>query len=254
MHVVITGASSGIGAALAREFHAAGAAVTLVARGAERLAALASELGAGCRTVTQDVTAPGDWLRQTHAWAPIDVFINNAGIQNAGPFATSRLEEGVRVVGVDLLAPLSLTREVLPQMLRRGTGTLVNVSSVAALAPPPGMAWYAAAKAGLAAFSEALSAELADSGVHVLTVYPGPIDNGTAQLAYALYGEDSVATRLPVGQPAALAREIRRAVTRRRPRLIYPRFYALAWWFAAAARWLVARGAPRLRATEARAA
>jgi short-subunit dehydrogenase len=246
MHVVITGASSGIGAALAREYHAAGASVTLVARRRALLEALAAELGSRCDVVVADVaddSAPG-WLDEAAGRAPIDVFINNAGINEAGAFASFHPSGGRRMLEVDLLAPLLLARAVLPRMLARGAGVLVNVASVAALAPPAGMAWYAAAKGGLAAFSECLAAELEKTGVRVLTVYPGPIDNGAPQQTYDLYGRDSAAGRLPVGRASTLAARIRTSVTRGRRRLVYPRFYALARWLPAVARWLVDWGTP----------
>ena len=121
---------------------------------------------------------------------------------------------------------------------------MVNVSSLAALVPPAGMARYVAAKAGLAAFSEALRAELTGTGVHVLTVYPGPIDNGAPQETYEVYGHSSVAARLPMGRADALARAIHRAIVRRRTRLIFPRIYGVVWWTRPLAQWLVARATP----------
>jgi short-subunit dehydrogenase len=257
MHAVITGASSGIGAALARELHAKGARVTLVARRRALLERLAAELGPRAEVVTTDVAREPwkPWLDAAEQQEPIDIFVNNAGINEAGPFASSNAEDGRRTVEVDLLAPIGLSREVLPRMLARRSGVLVNVSSVAALVPPAGMAWYAAAKAGLAAFSECLASELRGSGVHVLTVYPGPIDNGAPQQNYDLYREGCAAARLPMGTASELAREIGRAIARRRRRLVYPRVYAAARWMPAVARWLVDEGTPALssRALEARA-
>jgi short-subunit dehydrogenase len=249
-HVVITGASSGIGAALAREFHRAGACVTLVARREPLLAALTDELGKGSRYLVRDVTAgdPEEWLGDAESSGPIDVFVNNAGINEPGPFAFLDPRVGKRTIEVDLLAPLALAGVVVPRMLARRAGVLVNVSSVAALVPPAGMTWYAAAKGGLAGFSECLAAELTGTGVEVLTVYPGPIDNGAPQATYDLYGRASVAARLPVGKAAALAKQIRLAVLRRRRRLIYPRFYAPARWLPSLVRWLVDRGTPGLPA------
>jgi short-subunit dehydrogenase len=158
------------------------------------------------------------------------------------------------MVALNLMAPIALARAVVPEMVARGAGVVVNVSSLVALAPPAGMATYAGAKAGLAAFSEALGDELAAAGVHVLTVYPGPIDNGSPQEAYELYGRRSIARRLPVGRADALAREIAVAIRRRRRRLIYPRFYMVAWWIAPLVRWLVARSAPRVLAAPAEGA
>jgi short-subunit dehydrogenase len=249
VHAVITGASSGIGAALARELHGAGARVTLVARRGARLSVLADALGADrCRIVVCDLAdSPTEWIEEAERYAPIDVFVNNAGIQAAGPFACSDDAIGRRLLAVDLLAPVALARAVVPRMLARRSGIVVNVSSLAALVPPAGMARYVAAKAGLAAFSEALRAELAGTGVHVLTVYPGPIDNGAPQETYDVYGRSSVAARLPVGRADALARAIHRAIDRRRARLIFPRIYGVAWWALPIARWLVARATPPIR-------
>jgi short-subunit dehydrogenase len=246
MHAVITGASSGIGEALARELHGTGAHVTVVARRVARLSALSDTLGTErCRIVVRDLAdARTDWVDEAERFAPIDVFINNAGIQAAGPFARSDEEIGRRLLAVNLLAPLALTRAVVPYMLARRSGVVVNVSSLAALVPPAGMARYVAAKAGLAAFSEALHAELAGTGVHVLTVYPGPIDNGAPQETYEVYGHTTVAARLPVGGADALARAIHRAIAWRRTRLIFPRFYAVAWWTRPLACWLIARATP----------
>jgi len=246
MHAVITGASSGIGAALARHLHRSGAQVTLVARRQAHLEALSHELGEGCRWAVHDVSQePSAWVEELERTEPIDLFINNAGIQALGAFATSAPEVGRRILETDLWAPIALARAVLPGMLARKSGTLVQMASVAALIGPAGMAWYAGAKAGLAAFSETLHVELRETGVHVLTVYPGPIDNGAPQEASTFYGESSVAARIPIGSADDLAREILRSVRKRRARLVYPRVYAAAYWLTPAARWLVGRATPR---------
>jgi short-subunit dehydrogenase len=249
MHAVITGASSGIGAALARQLHGAGAYVTLVARRAARLSALADAMGRErCRIVVCDLAdSPTEWIAEAERFAPIDVFVNNAGVQAAGPFARVDDAVGRRLLAVDLLAPLALTRAILPPMLARRSGVVVNVSSLVAVVPLAGMARYVAAKAGLAAFSEALRVEVAARGVHVLTVYPGPIDNGSSQETYDVYGRSSLAGKLPIGRADALARAIHRAIVRRRPRLVFPRVYVLAWWASPLVRWLAARLTPPLR-------
>jgi short-subunit dehydrogenase len=253
MHAVITGASSGIGAALARQLHASGAHLTLVARRAPLLAGLANTLGGErCRIVVRDLAvASTAWVEEADQVAPIDVFVNNAGTQSVGSFACSDEETRLRLLAVNFLAPMALARAVVPRMLARRSGALVNVSSLAGLLPPAGMASYAATKAGLAAFSEALGAELAGTGVHVLTVYPGPIDNEAPQEAYDIYGRSGVVAMLPVGRADSLARGIHRSILRRRARLVFPRLYGVAWWAWPLARWLVAHTTPRLRAHRA---
>jgi short-subunit dehydrogenase len=249
MHAVITGASSGIGAAVARELHGAGAHVTLVARRGAQLSMVADMLGRDrSRIIVCDLADLSTaWIDEAERFAPIDLFVNNAGTQAVGLFARSDDEIGRRLLAVNLLAPLALTRAVVPRMLARRRGVMVNVSSVAAIVPPAaGMVRYVAAKAGLAAFSEALRVELSGTGVHVLTVYPGPIDNGSPQEAYDVYGRTSVAARLPVGRADALARAIHYAIVRRRARLIFPRIYGVAWWARPLVRWLVARATPAI--------
>lgn len=239
MHVVITGASSGIGACLAREFHHSGAEVTLVARRSALLEQLKAALGGRCEVVVADLAGPepARWVAGVEARAPIDVFINNAGVNISGPFDAAPPSEVAKLFQVDLHAPIALARAAVPAMIARGAGALVNVSSVAGIVPPAGMACYSAAKAGLAAFSEALRAELRHTGVHVLTVYPGPIDNGARQDNEALYG--AAAKTAPWGDPRELARAVRLALLRRRARLIFPRFYGAARSFPQLARWVV---------------
>lgn len=250
MHVVITGASSGIGACLAREYHSAGARVTVVARRHGLLTKLQQDLGARCEVVVSDLSVadPAAWVAQL---GRIDVFINNAGFNITGPFDFADDAEVARLFRVNLLAPIALARAVVPAMAARGSGAVVNISSVAGLVPPAGMACYSAAKAGLAAFSEALHAELRPAGVHVLTVYPGPIDNGVPHDSLELYGKDSMAGAVPIGTAANLAKAIRVSVERKSARLIFPRFYSAARAFPSIARWLVTRFTPPLRALPA---
>jgi len=244
MHVVITGASSGIGACLAREFHQSGAEVTIVARRSALLEQLKAALGSRCEVVVADLAArePARWVDEVEARRPIDVFINNAGFNISGPFDAASPPDVERMFQVDLHAPIALARAAVPRMIARGSGALVNISSVAGIVPPAGMACYSAAKAGLAAFSEALRAELQHTGVHVLTVYPGPIDNGAQQENEAMYG--AAAKAAPWGDPRELSRAVRLALLRRRARLVFPRFYAAARAFPQLARWVVDASTP----------
>jgi short-subunit dehydrogenase len=241
MHVVITGASSGIGEALAREMGRAGHAVTLVARRRELLDAIAKDVGGECHVVCHDLS---DAARAT-AWVagaeetlgPIDVLVNNAGIENAGPTDEADVEAGVRLYHTNLVTPVLLVRHLLPAMLARRSGVIVNVASVAALAPMPYQAWYASSKAGLAAFSEGLGTEVRKRGVHVVTVYPGPVKTAMADAAYEVFGgRKGVVGMLPEGRADVLARRVRRAIEKKRKRIVYPRFYWVTWLFPWAAR------------------
>lgn len=236
-HALITGASSGIGAALARELGAAGCKVTLVARRADRLTALADELSVDALALPCDLSCPDpavaiELVAQSQAaLGPIDVLVNNAGMQRVAAVASDDTPEArdavERLLTLNLLAPLRLSRALLPQMVARGAGCVVDVSSVAALAGPPGMAAYAASKAGLAAHSEAMRAELAPHGVHVLTVYPGPIHTDMAVVTMQGYGNTPARHLIPVGTSQKLAQLIRRAIEKRRDRVIYPIAYAV---------------------------
>jgi short-subunit dehydrogenase len=149
-------------------------------------------------------------------------------------------------MSLNFLSPVRLIRAVLPGMLARRSGVIVNVTSLAALVAIPDWIYQASSKAASATFSEALRVETRGSGVHVMTVYPGMTDTPMAQGGLDVYGRTGLAARIPLGDPAVLARRLRRAIERRRRRLIYPGFYALARWFPRIAGWLSARLAPRV--------
>jgi short-subunit dehydrogenase len=255
-HIAITGASSGIGAALAREFSRAGDKVTLalVARRRDLLEALAKELGPTCHVAPADLSNPEvvcDWIPAAEAaLGPIDVLVNNAGVELISRYEQMDIDAAERLFRLNLHTPLRLTHAVLPGMLARRRGTIVDVASVAALAPAKGYAVYAASKAGLAAAGDALRSELKGTGVHVVTVFPGPIRTDMGAKAVAALEESPWVERAPWGTSEALARLVRKAVEKRRARVIYPRTYALAAWFPDLARWLthVFAPAPRARA------
>jgi short-subunit dehydrogenase len=244
-HAIVTGASSGIGEAIARELVAAGWQVTMVARRRDRLEAIAAELGPAAEVVVADLCAIEDlrsWLASLGK--PIDLLVNNAGTVAVGPFVDIDPADARRVFDLDLIVPLALCRAALPEMLARGAGTIVNVASTGALGPSPGMVDYCAAKAGLGAASEALRGELRGTGVQVVTVYPGPTDTPMLRTATAGYPDVRAVRSLPSGTPAALARRIRRAVERHRARVIYPRVYTFFRYFPSVVRRLLDRFTP----------
>lgn len=248
MHVVVTGASSGIGEAIAREFARAGDCLTLVARRRERLDALAAEVGVATHVVTADLSDPAQatsWIAAAEAAnGPIDVLVNNAGVQIVARTTDTTADDGDRLLRLNVMTPLRTTLAVLPGMLARRSGTIVDVASLAGIAPTPGMFYYSASKAGLAAASEALRGELRGTGVHVVTVYPGPVKTDMADAAHAALGSPSIARRIPEGTVDVLARRVRQAVLKRHARIIYPRIYRLARWFPGITRYLMDRMTP----------
>ncbi len=251
MHVAITGASSGIGAALARELAQRGDAITLVARRRPLLDELAAGLGTRAHVAVADLTDVercGEWIAEAEAaLGPIDVLVNNAGSTLVRRFVDTGPEEVDRLLRLDLITPLRLTRTVLPGMLARGRGTIVDVCSVAAFAPLLGTTYYAAAKAGLAAASEVLRGELRGTGVHVVTVYPGPIRTAMSAEAFDSYGDSWTKRLVAEASPERLAEKIRVAIDRRRPRVVFPASYAIVRHLPDTARWLLDRLSPPLR-------
>ncbi len=181
--VLVTGASSGIGMGLAEEFARRGAVLAISGRDRERLAATAAACRAHGATVHELVADLGDpaavdrlAAETLAALGGVDVLVNNAGIPKRRH--TRELDAATidTVMQVNFLGPIRLTLALLPQMLERGGGQLVNVSSVAATLSSPGEAAYDASKAALSVFSEAMAADLWDDGIKVLVVYPGVVD------------------------------------------------------------------------------
>ena len=161
---LVTGASSGIGRATAAALEAKGGRVVALGRDAARLT------GVGERQVVWDLADPGAVADEV---GPVDVLVNNAGFGWAGPFAET--PEVERLVAVNLVAPVLLARALVPGMVERGRGRVVNVASIAGFVGPRDEAVYAATKGGLVAFGEALRYELRGTGVGVTLVAPGVV-------------------------------------------------------------------------------
>jgi NADP-dependent 3-hydroxy acid dehydrogenase YdfG len=176
---IVTGASSGIGAATAPLLHALGAKVTLAARRTGRIEALAAELP-GSRAVTTDVTDPAHLRRLVSEvisnFGAIDVLVNNAGQGLHVPILELNPVDLRAVFELNVVAPLVATQCVLPAMVAAGGGAIVNVSSATTLRVFPGLGGYAATKAALNMLSEVSRPELADQGVSVSVVYPAVTD------------------------------------------------------------------------------
>jgi short-subunit dehydrogenase len=173
---LVTGASSGIGESVARRLASAGVPTVVVARRRERLEALAEELP-GIEVLVGDLRRPESRrdieARLADDDRPIDLLVNNAGFGTSGPVASidsRRLADEVRL---NVLALTLLTRAALPGMLARGRGWILNVSSVAGFQPAPNLATYAATKAYVTSFTEALHEELRGTGVRATALCPG---------------------------------------------------------------------------------
>lgn len=176
---VITGASRGIGAELARRLAADGARLVLLARGREALAALAGELGAEPVVCdVSDLAQVEDAAKRVEkiAGGAPDIIVNNAGIFEIGAAHKLSVDTFRRTLDVNLVAPFALVRAFLPRMRERGSGHLVTIGSIADRNIFPGNAAYSASKYGLRALHEVLSAELRGTGVRTTLVSPGPVD------------------------------------------------------------------------------
>lgn len=188
---VVTGASSGIGAEIARRLAERGHGVTLVARRQDRLEALSVELadafGVRTEVLPADLSDPssraGIARELDRLGLEVGVLVNNAGVGTTGPVHTGDREAEVRSIRVDVEAVVDLCSTFVPRMAARGSGAVLNVASTAAFQPLPGQASYAAAKAFVLSYSQAVAAELDGSGVTVTVLCPGPVDTEFATTA-----------------------------------------------------------------------
>ena len=183
-----------------------------------------------------------------NANGPIDVFIDNAGVQFVGSVLDTPGEDGERLFMLDLHTPLRLTQIMLKRMVTRKSGTIVDISSMAAIGPTPGMFFYNAAKAGLADASEGLRAEINAYGIHVVTVYPGPVTSDMESAARSAYENTAGARYTPTGSPDVLARLIAKAVEQKRAHVVYPRSYGILRHRPNFTRWAIDAITPILKA------
>ncbi|MBD3771238.1 MAG: SDR family oxidoreductase [Rhodobacterales bacterium] len=177
--VIITGASSGIGAATAKRLAEAGAQVMLAARREDRLKQLSDEIGPNAAWRVTDVTSHNDMLSLAQAaikhFGKVDVIVNNAGIMPLSPLANRRVDEWDRMIDVNIKGVLYGIDAVLPHMLERKDGHVINVSSVAGLMTNPTSAVYSGTKHAVKAISEGLRKETAGV-IRVTTIYPGKVN------------------------------------------------------------------------------
>ena len=207
---LVTGASAGIGACIARELAKRGHGLVLVARRRERLEELAKELskahGIRAEAVGADLSKAASVARLPgrieSLGLEVDVLVNNAGFATGGPFYESDPERELEQVRVLVEAPVALISAYAPQMVKRGSGAILNVASTAAFQPLPYSAGYSAAKAYVLAFSEAIHWELERARDHRHGAVPGPREDrllGDRQLA----GRQRAVVRARFAQPSA---------------------------------------------------
>ena len=214
---LVTGASSGIGRATAERLRGSGAHVIALGRDAAALER------AGDEVLVSDLAAGGAWRQAVEQAGAVDVLVNNAGVGWAGPLDAIDPAELERLVALNLIAPMQLTRALVPAMRRRGHGHVVNVTSIVAHTGRREEAVYAATKGGLAAFSESLRQELAGSGVGVSVVTPAAIDTPFFERRGRAY-DRSRPRPLP---PERVADAIARAVETGRAEIFVPGWMTL---------------------------
>ena len=225
-NVLITGASSGIGLELARLFAAAGSDLVLVARREDRLSEIADELRAEhdiiVRVLPADLSQPSSSVAIADvlggSGVDIDILVNNAGFGARGPVADLSIARQLQMMQVNMTSLVELTRRLIPGMIHRGWGGVLNVASTAAFQPGPYMAVYYATKAFVLSFTESLAEELSDTEIKVTCLAPGPVATGFGATAGV---EDNMLFKVGVMDPGKVAWAGYRGL-RRGKRLVIP--------------------------------
>jgi 3-oxoacyl-[acyl-carrier protein] reductase len=197
---LVTGASGGIGGAIARALHAQGARLALSGTRREPLEALAGELGEGCQIITANLSEPAaveQLAKDAEAGlGSLDILVNNAGLTRDGLVLRMKDEDWQSVLDVNLTAAFRLSRAALRGMMKRRFGRIINITSIVGVTGNPGQVNYAASKAGLIGMSKSLAAEVASRGITVNCIAPGFI---TSAMTDALNDEQK--SRLLAGIP-----------------------------------------------------
>lgn len=212
MIVLITGASSGFGEAAARRFVAGGHRVIAAARRVDRLSQLGKELGSALLPLAMDVTDPASITAALASlpedWRPLDVLVNNAGLAlGTEPAQRSSLAEWTTMIDTNTKGLVTVTHAVLPGMVERGRGTIVNVGSIAGNTPYPGGNVYGATKAFVEQFTRNLRADLVGTGVRATNLAPG-LCGGTEFSNVRYRGDDAAAAKVYEGTVPLTAEDI----------------------------------------------
>jgi short-subunit dehydrogenase len=227
---VVTGASGGIGLALSRQLAVKGYDLLLVSRNAQALDTVCSNLaeahGVSCQFLAADLSSLEGLqaLEQRLQDIEPEVLINNAGFGTAGSFADSDAISNAGMMQLNMVSLVQLCHAVLPGMRARRSGYILNISSLAAFQPAPGLALYGASKSFVLPFSEALNHELKGSGVSVTASCPGPVDTGFHRRAGT---EKSRLVRMGTQNSDTVARKALHALFRSKPVIIHGRLNRL---------------------------
>lgn len=213
--VLITGASSGIGAGIARELSAAGCRLMLGARRTDRLDALAADLPGEVRVRRLDVTDRADMedfvQAARDAFGRVDVIVNNAGVMPLSLMASLKVEEWDRMIDVNIRGVLYGIAAVLPEMTARGSGHIINIASIGALSVSPTAAIYCATKYAVRAISDGLRQERGD--LRVTCIHPGVVESELADTITDPTAAEAMKTYRAIAlQPSAIARAVRYAI------------------------------------------
>jgi short-subunit dehydrogenase len=228
-NALVTGASAGIGLEFARQLASRARSMILIARRDERLVELADELHQAHPKLLIEIhktdLADPVQLQELLAWLDaaqreVNLLINNAGLGDSGPFAESDPVRNNQMTLVNVTALTSLTRHLLPQMISRGHGGILNVSSSAGFLPIPGSGVYAATKAYVTSFSEALRAELRGTGVSVCALCPGPVVTEFQQVAKREGAQPDIGPKFLVVSAERVVRDSLAALESDRPLII----------------------------------
>lgn len=212
MIVFITGATSGFGAEMARKFVENGHKVIATGRRGDRLGALATELGTAVLTMEMDVTSKPSITQALAslpaAWKPIDVLVNNAGLAlGIEPAQNASLEDWETMIETNCKGLVIMTRLLLPDMVARGSGTIINIGSIAGTYPYPGGNAYGATKAFVDQFTRNLRGDLAGTGVRATNIAPG-LAGGTEFSNVRFKGDDAAAAKVYEGTVPLSAEDV----------------------------------------------
>jgi len=233
---LVTGASSGIGRALAKALGKQGVVLAVSARRKQALDSLADEIekAGGKRPVvlTADLSKRGEAKklgeRALEALGRVDILVNNAGVGIGGAQAVVGDDDMAReLFETNYWSALALVTALVPGMRERSYGAVVNVASIGAFVPMPLAGTYSSSKAALSLHSETLRLELRGTGIHVFNVQPGPVETGMIAEMGQVPGAKGVLDNMPLGDPDVLAKKIVRGLERGQRALVYPSSLAI---------------------------